>query len=171
VATERQQSSYWIGRVVLNPASVESGNNKIVLREPAAKPLLHAAETKNRPDLADNSPDAIEQNRAAECSSAAILTVFTAGVHFSSVNLVHVLPPSTNDALPFGIATSNVRAESTAIGAQEWQGSGITVICVPSLADLTPMRCGGRPANRICRFYGRDTASRGFSCSSLPARV
>jgi len=109
----RQQSSYRIGRVVLNPARIETGKNEIILHEPAAKLVLHAAETKSRADLADSSLDAIEQNRPTECSSAATLTLFTAGVHFSSVNLVHVLPRPRMMPSLLGMATSNGRAEST----------------------------------------------------------
>jgi len=138
----RQQSSYRIGRVVLNPARIETGKNEIILHEPAAKLVLHAAETKSRADLADSSLDAIEQNRPTECSSAATLTLFTAGVHFSSVNLVHVLPRPTNDALPLGDGDLKRPRGINRIAAREWQG--IAVICVPSLG-ISHRAMRGRP--------------------------
>jgi hypothetical protein len=73
-----------------------------------------------------------------------VSTVRQAGVDFSSVNLVHVLPRPRMMPSLLGMATSNGHAESAGIAAREWQDGGITVICVPSLG-ISHRAMRGRP--------------------------
>jgi hypothetical protein len=92
--TEREQSGCRIGWVVLNPASVKTGNEQIILRKPAAKPLLDASETKKRVDLSNRSPHTFEQHWPTQCPSTAILALLPPSVYLPSINFVHVLPSS-----------------------------------------------------------------------------
>jgi hypothetical protein len=104
VPTERKQSGRRITRVVFNPASVKTGNEQIVLRKPAAKPLLDATETKKRVDVSDRNPHTFEQHWATECPSTAILALLPPGVYLPSINLVHILlvPVGERSRAPLG---------------------------------------------------------------------